>query len=803
MNRFAFLTLYRSLSRHSLYAALNIGGLAIGIAVFLSLGLYVRFTTSFEKWLPHHEQVYAVQTGWHVPGPFEGEFLSTMPGLLEELKGDFPEVVGARLGGNTVSVIRNGIGVRESLVLTDPNLLDVLSFPIVRGGARNALSDPGNLLINETLARKYFPDADPIGQNITIVFAGETHIYRVAAIFKDLPKATEIGDFGLIAPFDAKTRTDPLWYHWGSLGALTFLRFNTPAEARAFQERMAAFVLRHGKADLGSDAPKVSLDLLPITDMVFQVPGRKLTVTTLGLVGLLTLLIAIINYVNLATARAGLRAREVAMRKVMGATYAALIGQYLGEAIAVTGLAALIGLALAELGLPLINAAAGLSLTIPYAEVILALVVLTVIVGALGGLYPAILLARIPAAQVLASTRLSGGGRLSGRVREGLVVFQFTLAVAFLIGTLVLFAQTRYVRQTDLGFRRDGLVFVSSLSSRSLTDAQRASLIAAFRTVLAVRSLTFADAAAGDDDSNTNINNVHVPGRPGDGPVLQEGIVGSDFFSTYGARLIAGRVFDARHGGDDTIGRAKTDPRNIVINRRAAPALGFRSPEEAIGKTVGGGGRDAPLTIIGVVENLRFSSPRDPVNPTYYEYISQPRTGVIASLRISGDPRAAIAALRAQWLRITPQIEFDAQTTDQGLAQYYKNDDRDFRLFTIGSVLAVLIGCIGLWGLASFNTARRVKEIGLRKTLGASSTDIVRLLVVQFLRPVLIANLIAWPLAWVAMSKWLAGFDDRIALSPLYFIVATLLAVAIAALTVIGQSLSAARATPAWALRHE
>jgi putative ABC transport system permease protein len=802
VNRFALLTVYRSLSRHSLYAALNIGGLAVGIAVFLALGLYVRFTTSFEKWLPHHDQIYVVQTGWHVPGPFVGDWPATMPGLLEELKGDFPEVVGARLDGNTVSVIRNGIGVRESLDRTDPSLLDVLSLPIVRGQAKNALSDPGNLLINETLARKYFPDADAIGQNITIVFAGETHIYRVAAIFKDLPKATEIGDFGLIVPFDAKARTTPLWYHWGSVGVQTFLRFNTPAEARAFQGQMPAFVLRHGKADLGADAAKMSLDLLPIRDTVFLVPGRKLTVTTLGLVGLLTLLIAIINYVNLATARAGLRAREVAMRKVMGATRAALIGQYLGEAIAVTGLAALIGLALAELGLPLINAAGALSLTIPYAEVIPALAVLTVIAGALGGLYPAILLARIPAAQVLASTRLSGGGRLSGHVREGLVVFQFTLAVAFLIGTLVLFAQTRHVRQTDLGFRHDGLVSVGSLSSRSLTDAQRASLIAAFRTIPAVRSQTFADAAAGDDDSNTNINNVHVPGRPGNGPVLQEGVVGPDFFSTYGARLIAGRVFDASHGGDDTIGRTKTDPRNIVINRRAVTVLGFRSPEEAIGKTVGGGG-DAPLTIIGVVENVRFFSPRDPVNPTYYEYISQPQTRVIATLRISGDPRAVIAALRAQWLRFTPQIEFDAQTTNQGLAKYYKNDDRDFRLFTIGSVLAVLIGCVGLWGLASFNTTRRVKEIGIRKTLGASSADIVKLLVGQFLRPVLIANLIAWPLAWVAMSRWLAGFDDRIALSPLYFIAATILAVAIAALTVIGQSLSAARATPAWALRHE
>ena len=241
---------------------------------------------------------------------------------------------------------------------------------------------------------------------------------------------------------------------------------------------------------------------------------------------------------------------------------------------------------------------------------------------------------------------------------------------------------------------------------------------------------------------------------------------------------------------------------NIVINRRAVPTLGFRSPQDAVGKTVGG---ERPRTIIGVIDDMRFFSPRDPNSATYYIYYREPVTvgTSVASVRHVGDPRTMLAAVRDIWQRLVPQVPFNGDTADKRLDRFYEADDRATRLFGIGAGLAVLIGCVGLWGLASFNTARRVKEIGIRKTLGASSADIVRLLVGQFLRPVLIANLFAWPLAFIAMRTWLAGFDDRIALSPLYFVGASLVATVIAVLTVLGQSLRASRAAPAWALRHD
>lgn len=799
MNSFALLSLYRSLVRHKLYAALNIGGLAVGIAVFLVLSLYVRFETGYEKWLPDHDKLYLVEEYWNMPGsPVDGYSTGTMGGLIDQLREDFPDTVGTRIQVMDVNVVRGNTATTEPLGYADANFLDIVRLPIVAGDAVRALQVPDNVLISETIAKRYFPNGNPVGQAMTLTILGKTARYRIAGVFRDLPPDTELPYSMLV-----KTPTphpDPMWNHWGSERVWTILRFDTPQAVTRLQAQMRAFVDRRAK-EQGPSAKLLSLRINPLSDIHLQTsPGRKMTVVTLGIVGLLTLLIAIVNYVNLATARGGLRAREVAMRKVLGANRTALIRQFLGEAILIAAFAALGGLILAELGLPMINAAGGLKLSLDYAVVLPGLAVLALFVGGLAGLYPALMLSRFPAAAVLASSRSPGGGRAGARVREMLVVFQFALAIAFMIGTVVLIAQTRHVRNTDVGFRRDGLVTVSSTSDSAVTEPQLTAFLTRAALLPGVRSVTTSDSSPGA--SSFNSDNYAVPGKPEPGASLQAIITSPNFFPTFGIKLLAGRLPDDAHRADDARNAddaTRTVP-NVVINRKGAEALGFDSPEAAIGKTVG---RNNPRTIIGVVENARFFSPRDPVNPTMYYYHSRFSTIPRTTLRVEGDPRETITALRGIWRQIAPQVPFEAKTASQNMEEYYKADDRTTRLFGIGAGLAVLIGCVGLWGLASFNTQRRVKEIGIRKTLGASATDIVRLLVGQFLRPVLIANLVAWPLAYVAMRTWLAGFDDRVALSPLYFAAATALALAIAVLTVLGQSLKASRAAPAWALRHD
>lgn len=805
MTSIALLTHYRSLTRDILHNALNIGGLALGIAAAILLGLYVRHETSFETWLPDHRQVYLVQTVWNIPeSPVNGPYHATMSGLLEQLQEDFPGLVGTRIRGGEDGgiVIVDGIAEKADVAQVDPQFLDVLRLPLVRGDARQALRDPASMLISESAARRFFGDGDPIGQRLTVAMDA-AQVYEIAGVFRDLPANSDLA-LSILIPMP-RVPPDSSWFNWGSTSLQTFLRFPTPQQARAFEEQLPAFVDRRG-AELGDRPSEVQqIRLLPIADWHFAPEGsaaasRSMTVRALGLVGILTLAIAMVNYVNLATARSVMRAREVAMRKVLGADRAVLVRQFLLEAIMTVALAAMLALVLAEIGLPVVNAAGGLALDLPYGLVVPVLAVMVLFVGVLAGFYPAMLLSRYQPAQVLASARSPGGGRAGARLREVLVIAQFGLAIAFMIGAAVLFAQIRHVREADPGFSREGLVAVVSLRDSLVEPGQRRAFAEAVRALPQVSHVALANTGVGGSGS-TSAQNVPLPGVPGEGPSLNWEIVGPDFFETYGARVLAGRVFDAGREADEYRGRLQDQPLNIVINAPAVGTLGFASADEAIGKTVGG---DRPLTIIGVIDGLRFLSPREPIPPTYYIFTREPETAssVLASVRFRGDPAAMLAQLEDTWQRIVPQFPFEAETADQRLQEFYDEDERAMRLFTIGAALAAIIACVGLWGLASFNTARRVREIGIRKALGASTGDVVRVLVGQFLRPVLLANLIAWPIAFVAMRSWLAGFADRIALSPLFFIGAAVLAVGIAAGTVWSQSLRAARADPAWALRH-
>jgi putative ABC transport system permease protein len=806
MDKFALLSLYRSLARHKFYAALNILGLAAGISVFLVLGLYVRFQSSFETGWPDHDQIYVVESAWHIPdNSFNGAFQSTMGGLLEEMRQDFPRVIGTRINGGEGggSVVRNGVATTENVAEVDATFGDVFRLSM-REGTEKALSDPAAVLVSRAFAQKTFGDGSPIGQTLTVITDKTPKNYQVAGVFEDLPKNTDL-KFDILVPLPPNNPQEG-WHQWGNASLTTYLRFPTPRAAQGFAERLPPFVDRRGLRDIGPNAAKsLELELLPLTAAHLTPQGdasasAKMILIALSTVGLLTLLIAIINYVNLATAGAGLRAREVAIRKALGASKSVLVRQFMGEAVLTVAIAAMLSLIFAELCLPLVNAAGGLSIEVPYSLVVPALAALTVVVGVLAGVYPALLLSSFPAASVLASARSPGGGRSGSRLREVLVILQFGLATAFLIGTMVLVAQTRHVRQTDLGFKREGLIVIKSLRDSQI-DGPRANAIAqGMRELPGVLAVGIANGAAGGSGTN-NAQSVKLPGRQGAGPSLRWISVGSGFFDAYAPRLVAGRLFDSAHGTDDsTDWAARNATRNIVINQKAVATLGFASAQDSIGKTVGG---DTPMTIIGVIGQLRFFSPRQPDDPTFYVYSRELQNGAVATIRFSGDLRAMLAQVRSTWRQLSPTVPIDADTAEDRLAKYYEEDDRTANLFAVGAGIAIVIGCVGLWGLASFSTARRVKEIGIRKSLGASSGDIVRLLVGQFIRPVLVANLVAWPLALIATRTWLAGYDDRIALSPLYFIAGSLLALVVAVLTVIGQSLRASRSAPSWALRHD
>jgi putative ABC transport system permease protein len=809
------LTLYRVLTRQRLYAALNVLGLAAGMAVFLVLWLDVRFETGFERWIPHSNQIYTIRTGTlrdHNPTRF------TMGGLLDVLKGDYPQLVATRVWDQAGAVRQGSRVTAEKVELVDPSFFKVFDLPLAEGDAASALQAPDEVLISRSRARRYFGSADPIGRRLIVAAGTAPSVYRVVGVLEDPPADTDI-PFDVVAPLTPQAiATDPLWRDWGSRDLVTYLRAKTPAEARALDLDLDRFVDRHAPRDVGrTNRPFIQLRLTPLLSLHLLDPKDAAVVAALGAVGLLTLLLAGVNYVNLATARAGLRAREVALRKVLGATAPSLLAQFMGEAVATTALAALIGLALAELALPLVNAAGGLSLRMGYfgpGGVVAPLLGAILLIGVGAGVYPALVLSRFQPAAVLAAARAPGGGRLGARVREGLVVIQFAMAIAFTIATAVILSQTSYLRRADLGFRREGLIVVNSLDDTQVTASQRASLLAAWRATPWVTSVAMADIAPGNDD-NTSAAGVKRAGATTGPETVNLVETSPDFFPTYGVRLLAGRALDLRHGGDEApqIGASMhspvppapaASPPNVVINATAARVLGFASPGAAVGARLQVGIRHPTfLVVAGVVEDIRFRTPHSPSPPTIYALTSQDFAGV-AGVRYAGvAPQAILAALGARWRETALDTPFRAATVEDNLEPYYRPDDQHGRLFTAGALLAVGIGCLGLYGLASFSTARRVREIGIRKTLGASTGDVLRLLVGQFLRPVLLANLVAWPLAWLAMRNWLAGFDQRIALGPGYFLGATVLTLLIAVATVAGQAFAVARAEPAKALRHE
>lgn len=802
MHRLAWLALYRSFTRHKLFTLVNIGGLALGVAVFLILALFVRYETGFDHALPGWDQTWVVQRSMQFAGA-EEVHIPTRREMLSMLQAENPGLEGTRLLATKAAVRLGTTSVKETLGQVDANYFTFWPLPVVAGDPAATLRTPDGAVVTERIARTYLAGGSPIGRTLTLAINGKPRLVRIGAVLRDLPTTiTYHADIfvGLTPNAD--------FYGLETKALVTLLHFPDAAAAARFLPQVTGFDRRHPDPNFTGPPDKLKLTekMVPLASLHLAEPRDRAVVAALGLVGLLGLLVAIGNYVNLATARAGQRAREVALRKILGATRTGLIGQFLTESIATVAIATLLGLALGELALPWVNAIAGTDLHLVYwggGSILPPALALILCVGLLAGIYPAFVLSRFRPAAVLAAAGATGGGRAGRRLRATLVVFQFAIAIGLMIGTVVLLAQGRHLQSADLGFRRGGLVMVPSFGDPGLDTAQRADLVDALAGVPGVNGITQSSVAVGG--GSYGIATMHREGATGQDPNVIQDEIGPDFFRIYGARLLAGRWLDpARFALDDAATDKGMKQRyNLLLNRTAVARLGFASPAAAIGRTLTMS--DGSVTVVGVVEDLRFTGPRDPVEPQAYVLKTRGLAGPVLAARYAGaGARQVLDRFEAVWRRIAPNVPFQALTVDQQLyEQYQRADAQRTRLFTAGAALAVLIGCIGLYGLAAFDTERRIKEIGIRKTLGASTRDVLQLLVVRFLRPVLIANLIAWPLAWAAMQRWLSGFDDRIALSPAYFLLASTLALLIAVVTVIGQSWRVARAEPARALRYE
>jgi putative ABC transport system permease protein len=824
----------RALVKNKTYAFINIFGLAIGLAACLMLLLYVRYETSYDGWLPNAENTYQFQT--HYKSKQTGEEADLQMAAYvsgQRLKADFPQIDRMVYALSAEPVIRRGAESlsTDDVLLVDGNFFGVLQFPFAAGDPRTALAQANNVVLTQSEARRVFGTENVLGRTLTMISRGRTVDYRVTGVVRDLPRNSH-ARFTIVARVDM-----PRWFSdepnfltcWGCQSGWVYFTLRPGADPAAIQAALPAWERRNipneqfGQTTYNAGEEedwRVSnvRDIhLGIAQDGRMKPGNdRQTIITFAIIAFLILGMACVNFTNLATARASQRAREVALRKVLGANRKQLITQFIAESVLIAAIAMLLALALVELLLPALSHFLDADLAMHYfgwGGMLLPIVGLTLIVGAAGGIYPAFYLSRFQPAVVLKANKSSAEASGSGWLRNALVIAQFSVSIGLIICTAVVYAQTVYARTVDPGYHRDGLIQIEQLGRRQLM-ARSDSITEEMSHVPGVISVGRSGIGVATD--NNNNTGVQLPGRSE--PVnIGNYSVDVDFFRTMGIQLVAGRMFDRNRPGDDSTMPYPSDDSterpmvargiNVVINELAAQRMGFRTPQDAVGKTVGVSYFDpedglVPTRIIGVVRDSRFRSIRDPIDPIMFR-LDRTFANTLLVRYDARDPATARANVERAWRRLAPDVPYDGIFSEDKIAELYTAEQARAKVFAGFAMLAVIVACLGLFGLAAFTAERRTKEIGIRKVLGARTRDIVRLLAWQFSKPVIIANLIAWPVAWWAMRSWLNTFDARIDLGPLPFVLAGLLALAIAIGTIAGHAFKVARANPILALRYE
>jgi putative ABC transport system permease protein len=820
----------RALAKSKTYSIINIAGLAIGMAACIMILLYIRYEQSYDAWVPDAENTYQFQT--YGKNPDDGqEFNIRMSSYVtkDRLKKDFPQIAAAAyLQDNGPVFLKDGqASATDEFLFTDDDFLKVVNLPLVAG---TTLTAPQTAVITKSEAIKRFGTDQVVGRTLTVISRGEKRDFKINGVLKDLPKNSHMKVNAIMRlDYIAFNANGPQFLTcWGCQSGWVYLKVRPGTDIKAMQAQLPAWEKRNipdePVGDImynqGRDQDWFFVNLrdihLGVAQDGAQRPGNEQrTITTFAIIAMLILGMAVVNFTNLATARASQRAREVALRKVLGANRRQLIIQFVGESILISATSMLLALALVELLVKPFAAFLDADISLTYfgkGGILLPAIGLTLLVGIVSGLYPAFFLSRFQPAQVLKANRSAAETPGSGRLRAALVVLQFAVSIGLIICTAVIYGQTVYARSVDPGFKRDHILQVDELGRAQLFPLAE-SIVERFKRVPGVVAAGLTDI--GVNTTNNNNNFIFPPGSNKQVLIGQYN-VGQGFFDAMGLQLIAGRWFDDNRTVDDSTIPYPPDPGvekalasrglNVVLNEYAARKLGFNSPRDAVGKVVRGElvCEDCGLvnaTIIGIVRDSRFRTVHEPIDPIMFRMV---RTGPgWMMVRYNGEPSVVKAALEREWKQITNEVPFNAKFSEDVMTEAYEKEDARAQMFAAFSLLAVIIGCLGLFGLAAFTAERRTKEIGIRKVLGARTRDIVRLLVWQFSRPVIVANIIAWPAAWWLMRDWLNQFDDRIALGPAPFVVAALIALTIAIVTVISHAFKVARANPIHALRYE
>jgi len=801
----------RSLLKNKFFSFLNISGLAVGIGCVLMIYLYVNHELSYDNHIPNADRIYRVNT----KGKFGGSDIhlcivnaSMGPIIIN----DFPEIESyTRFRENGSQIIKYGENsIKEDhAIFADSNYFEFWGAKMLEGNPKTALKDPNSLVLSAQLAKKIFGDKEAMGEYVKL--AGK-YEYKVTGIMEAMPDNTH---FKFEALMSMASLEEAKELPWLNINFHTYFRLVPGASAAGLEAKFPAMIEKYigpelqsimgvSLADFKKSGNDIGYYLQPLKDLHlrttaeggFDRQGDIKYIYIFSAIGLFILTLACINFMNLATARSANRAKEVGIKKVMGALRHHLVSQFISESTLIALISLIGGIGLVYISFPFFNEIAGLHLSpeaLYQADVIFFMVLLVIFIGIAAGSYPAFFLSRFQPVKVLKG-KLSGGAK-SSALRSVLVTFQFGISIFLIIGTLVVFNQLQYLQNKKLGFDKDQIIILEN------TYMLRNS-IEAFRDEV-LQSTAFKDATISSYTPSPATSNWVTAFWEGK-TVNKENTSTMSFYqidehylSTYGMELTTGRNFDPS---------MSTDTAAVIINEAAVNRFGFK--DDPVGKYIshfnnlnGNAQSISTLKVIGVVKNFHFKDLKSAILPLVMAY--EPSDGRI-SFRINTDDYNAVTGLlKEKWNEFAPGQPFEYKFLDQTLQSQYENEQKVSELFEIFTGLTIFVACLGLFGLASFTTEQRAKEIGIRKVLGASVSGIVVLISKDFMKLVLISFILAAPLAYVFMSSWLEDFEYRVSISIWIFVGAGTAAFLIAWLTLSYQSIKAAIVNPTNSLRSE
>ncbi|WP_257666711.1 ABC transporter permease [Parapedobacter tibetensis] len=808
---------WRSLVKHKLYSAIKIGGLAFSVAACILITLFILHETSYDRSYPDADQLYrAVMSAVDDQGNLRKQTSFPAP-FAKTMNANFPEIDEAGrilpsslfgAGSNQISTTDNPESLyEEGITYADQGLMDVLQLPVVHGDPWHMLDEPNTVVLTKSKATKYFREGNPIGK-VIYLNNDKTKPYTVKGVLEDIPNNSHLYGFDFFLslagePFQPGEQTD-----WLSNNYVTYFKIREGANLDQLQKKLTADVMENyhipqSKA-AGVQVPEWLIKSLKISFQPLSAihlhshdirnysatdenNGDVRFIWLFGGIAGFILLIACINFINLSTAKSASRAKEIGLRKVVGSYRSGLIRQFLTESTLYSFLSIVLGVALAWLFLPLFNQLAGKQLVFPWTSPWLFPVIglSVVVVGLIAGLYPAFYLSGFRPAQVLKG-QLSQGAK-NPLLRNGLVVFQFTTSIILIVGTLIINSQMQFILSKKIGFDKNQVMVIQG--THTLGD-QAQTLKDELEKLAEVQQVTVGDYLPVQMDGvKRNGNRFWNTGQVGEeaGAAGQHWKVDENYLPTLGIQLVDGRNFN---------GQLATDADAAIINQKMAKLLNLENP---VGKRITNGEKD--ILVVGVVEDFNFESMRDEVGGVVLALGNSP---TMMAVKLNGQQMAeTVADISALWKEFSPNQAIRFTFLDESYANMYESVQRTGTIFTCFAVLAIMIACLGLFGLAAFTTEQRTKEIGIRKVLGASVAGIVQLLSKDFVKLVLFALVIASPIAWWAMNQWLQDFAYRIEIQWWVFAVAGLVAVVIALLTVSFQAIKAAVANPVDSLRDE